>query len=377
MGNWRRSGILTLLLVSLIACCATWWQLAWRTDGVIPAISWTWEDAEKQQVQPVVIDEVELEGKPTEPIKEPIVDDIRDKVAELYAQNDNDVELDKAMGIGKPIESRSDVRLKLHTLMEHVTGNFGKCPGVRSVERNETRVLMINVWTGTDVPNYATHMMDSIAFTDTDRVHLLNIIVSLKDDGCKHFEEVPGQSVVCLTSGQMNFLVADGMCEHWTPGCTDTELLQVVELLNFHVGKSQLGHAVTLRALYGQTFRQYLSDCGYSHWAWVDSDTIFGSWDRLMPWDLLPEFDFVHFSMPGDAECLYVRGQLCIMKVNDFNRNLWSLEKGLQDVNQFLERFGALTSPSPIQYEERGFSAAVLGDERITYLQYPTAARRL
>ena len=99
--------------------------------------------------------------------------------------------------------------------------------------------------------------------------------------------------------------------------------------------------------------------------------TIFGSWDRLLPWPLLPEFDMVHFSMPGDAECMYTRGQLSIMKVDDFSRNLWSLEKGLQNTDQFLERFGSLTSPSAIQYEERSFTSAVLGDARVTVLQYP------
>ena len=366
MANWRKSGALALLLVSLIACFLTWIHLSRQNENLSGRI-WTWTDS-------TVSDAIEDIAAPAQDTEEAMPENFGIDVTKLYELFETDVELDEALGIGYAAKSRQEVLNNVHALMEQTTANFGKCPGARSEgeqNKNDPRVLVIHVWTGISIPNYLHHMMESVASTDTDRVHLLNVVVSLKDDGCKSFESIPGQSTVCLTSGQMNFLVADGMCEHWASGCTTTEFAQVLDLLNFHVGKSQQGLAVSLRALYGQTFRQYLASCGYSHWAWIDSDTIFGSWDRLLPWSLLPEFDIIHFSMPGDAECMYTRGQLSIMKVDEFSRNLWSLEKGLQNTDQFLEKFGPLASPSPIQYEERSFTSAVLGDARVTILQYP------
>ena len=229
MANWRKSGALALLLVSVIACFVTWVHLSRQNEDFSGRI-WTWTDS----MVPETVDEI---AAPAQDTSEIIPESTEHKVAKIYELFENDVGLDKALGIGDPAKPRHEVLTNIHTLMEQTTANFGKCPGARSEgqrDRNDPRVLVIHVWTGTNIPNYLRHMMESVAFTDTDRVHLLNVIVSLKEDGCKTFEIIPGQSTVCLTSGQMNFSSLPMECVNiGRLAVPQTEFAQVLSLPQF------------------------------------------------------------------------------------------------------------------------------------------------
>lgn len=115
---------------------------------------------------------------------------------------------------------------------------------------------------------------------------------------------------------------------------------------------------VEFKPCLGYLFRDILRQ--YEYWAYADIDMILGRIDKLLPMEMLSEYDVISVTF-GDPYILYLRGQLTIHRNDDKINNLWRLCDHFVNVTGRLSLYESTGRTKwPFQSAEGCYSHAVL-----------------
>ncbi|ORY86184.1 hypothetical protein BCR37DRAFT_390984 [Protomyces lactucae-debilis] len=191
-------------------------------------------------------------------------------------------------------------------------------------------LLLLNVWTGTEVPPYLTQVIDHISHNPS--VSLLLIATEDSVALCPARGESPWHSyadnvrIQCLSRSEIYRSLADGMCNVWA--CDRMQYRSVRHAVQELLEKNPY-RMNDMKPIYASAFGhlvlQSFPDHTFSHWIRLDLDVVIGNFQSMFPWELL-DYDIVTFSpqLNKDARELVMRGYFTAIRLSETMNAVWS-----------------------------------------------------
>ncbi|KZV70271.1 hypothetical protein PENSPDRAFT_685649 [Peniophora sp. CONT] len=180
---------------------------------------------------------------------------------------------------------------------------------------------------------------------------------------------VPNVREVCLSMEEYVALHVAYFCEVWS--CVEEERELVGAVMKERIPLDRVNSMY--RPFRAAVFKKFLHP-DLKLWGWCDLDMIFGSFERMFPWDIVHDFDVVFSGWPthgNQPQHIFVPGHLAVFRNSPDVAAAFLQAHFLASYDDFVDLPDGLPSDAA---EEGEFSHVLLMRTPLTFMRFPALA---
>ena len=220
--------------------------------------------------------------------------------------------------------------------------------------KNKPNVAIIILYLGSQLPVW----FDAFVFSTRSSLNLIDWYIFVTDD----FVRIVPSNIKIIKLTRENVFIRVKRHVNIPPKLYSYGKFE--DLMNFQINNASFS-ILEFKPMYADLFQDYISN--YSHWGYADLDILSGRIETLVNEKILQNYDVYSISF-GDTYRMYLRGQLTILKNNQYINSLWKECEHLYNFGQRLLKISsdAKLSKWKLQSAEGCFSKVVIDNNNVS-----------